>query len=108
MTHPAARCPHCGCDRLACPWGEDVAPGFPLICGQCGSLSTADYVTDRAGELVGVCVRRPTIDESRAFYADEQVQAWQREYAAASLERSGAGRGPRGETVMPIRLWEGE
>lgn len=105
MTHPAARCPERGCDRLACPWGEDVAPGFPLICGRCGSLSVPDYELDDAGEIVGVRVRRPTIDERTRFYADEQVQAWQAEYAKSVLE--GAGRDRSGPAPRRVRLWEG-
>lgn len=95
-------CPYCGCDRLACPWGEELEDGFPIICGKCGSLSIFT-----APILDLWHIRRPTAPESRELRADEQVAAWLKAYDRETLRRATAGRrGGRGATGA-VNILEG-
>lgn len=106
-----ATCSYCGCDRLACPWGEAVRHGSPLICGKCGSLAV--FEVDQTAPEPGTVpvfrwrIRQPTADEGRELRADDQVAAWLKAYDRETLRRATAGRrGGRGATGA-VNILEG-
>lgn len=104
-------CPQCACDRLACPWGEELADGAPIVCGGCGGLAVFEVRddsvgTDPAEQSVHWRIRLPSLEEASELYADEQVKAWRDAYHLDTLRRAGAGRRPRAGAPQVVTRME--
>lgn len=92
----SATCPHCACERLACPWGETLLDGWPIICGRCGALSIFRVEEPERGTASRFRIEIPTRTETLRLRQDDQVAAWlaayDQETARQLKERHPAGR----------------